>query len=122
MSNKYKIVRFLPSLIWMMVIFYFSAQQTTGIQGTFNQRFIILKSFHLIEYAILCALLYVGFKNYKSSVLISYFYALSDELHQSYVPGREGKLIDTFIDLFGISIGVILIRHLIPLIVKFIRK
>jgi VanZ family protein len=43
---------------------------------------------------------------------LSLLYAFSDETHQLFVPGREGKLTDVGIDAIGIAIGVIVV-HLI---------
>jgi VanZ family protein len=106
-----KIINFLPALIWMLVIFYFSSRQTTGIGGdSYWFRFVILKSFHLIEYAILVILLFLVVKKYKFLILISYLYALSDEFHQYFVPGRSAHFRDTFFDLTGIFIGILLIK------------
>ncbi|MFA5532335.1 MAG: VanZ family protein [Candidatus Shapirobacteria bacterium] len=110
-----KVIRFLPALIWMVIIFYFSSRQTTGIGGdSYWLRFFVLKSFHLIEYALLVIFLFLGFKKYKWSFLIAYIYAFSDEIHQYFIPGRTGKLRDTFFDLAGILIGL--------LIIKFFKK
>lgn len=122
MADKEKILRFIPSLIWMIIIFYFSSRQTTGVQGTFTQRFLILKSLHLVEYAILFILFYFGFKKIKPSLFTAYLYALSDEFHQMFVPGREGRVRDTFIDLLGIFIGIFLIRYIFPIITKLNRN
>ena len=58
-----KIIKFLPAIIWMGVIFYFSSRQTTGIGGdSYWLRFAILKSFHLIEYAILLIFWFIALK------------------------------------------------------------
>lgn len=40
------------------------------------------------------------------SLLICILYAFSDELHQTFVPGREGQLLDVVIDSFGAIIGI----------------
>jgi len=100
-----KIIRFIPSILWMLVIFYFSSKSTTGIGTNTTNRFLILKSFHLIEYAILSFLLYFAFKKPKISIPIAYFYSLSDEFHQTFIAGRSGRFRDTLIDLLGIIIG-----------------
>ncbi len=50
--------------------------------------------------------------------VISVAYAVSDEFHQTFVPTREGKLRDIFIDLAGISIMYIYIRNNF----EFLRK
>ena len=93
----------------MLVIFYFSSRQTTGIGGTDEtNRFLILKSFHLIEYAFLAFLLSFAILKKKWAVLIAYLYAVSDEFHQSFVPGRTARFRDTMIDLIGILIGILI--------------
>jgi VanZ family protein len=108
-----KIIRFIPAFIWMLVIFYFSSRQTTGIGGdSYWFRFAILKSFHVIEYCVL--FLFVAFAfNFKSnlvSIIIAYFYGCTDEFHQTFISGRTGRFRDTFFDLSGILIGFLLIK------------
>lgn len=47
--------------------------------------------------------------NYKCllfALLISFIYACSDEVHQLFVVGRSGNIIDVLIDTFGASIGI----------------
>ena len=98
----------------MAVIFYFSSRQTTGIGGT-NQtnRFLILKSFHLIEYAFLAFLLSFAIFKKKWVVIIAYLYAISDEFHQAFTPGRTSRFRDTLIDLIGIFIGIFIFQKII---------
>lgn len=97
----------------MLVIFYFSSRQTTGIGGTNEtNRFLILKSFHLIEYAFLAGLLSLAIFKKKWVVLFAYLYAISDEIHQSFVPGRTARLRDTLIDLIGIFIGIFIFHKI----------
>jgi VanZ family protein len=105
-KNKYlninnKIIKFLPVIFWMIFIFYLSSGQTDSIKGNNIERFLILKSFHLIEYAVLFICFKIaGFSSFKS-LLFSYIYALSDEFHQSFVPGRSALFRDTLIDFLG---------------------
>jgi len=105
-----KILRFFPALIWMGVIFYFSSRDTSGVVVASNLRFAFFKSLHLIEYIILGILLFVAFLKYKYAIITGYFYAITDEIHQSFMPHREARLTDSFIDLLGILIGLFLIR------------
>lgn len=114
-KNKNKILFWIPSFLWMIFIFLLSHRQTTGISGTQTQRFLFFKSLHLIEYTILFFLCLFSFaKTIKNknplflSFLLSWFYAFSDEFHQSLVPGRNARLSDTFIDLTGICIGILI--------------
>ena len=39
-------------------------------------------------------------------MLLTLLYAMSDELHQAFVPGRTGRLQDIGTDLVGAVIGV----------------
>jgi len=98
-----KIIKFIPVIFWMSIIFYFSSRQTTGIGTNETDRFLILKSFHLIEYAILSFLLLYS---------IAYLYAVSDEIHQYFIPGRTGRFRDTLIDLIGILIGIFIFNKI----------
>lgn len=75
---------------------------------------IVRKGAHILEYLILGILVINVLKDYYDinykycliGLLICYIYACSDEVHQLFVPGRSGKIIDTFVDLVGSSIGV----------------
>lgn len=108
-----KLIKFIPSFLWMLVIFYFSSRSTTGIGTNETNRFLILKSFHLIEYAFLAFLLSFVFLKKKYIIFISYLYAISDEIHQSFTPGRTSRFRDTLIDLIGIFIGVFIFQKII---------
>jgi VanZ family protein len=115
------LLRFLPALIWMSVIFYFSSRQTTGIGGdSYWVRFAILKTFHLIEYAALAIFIFFAIKKYKWSILIAYLYGLSDEFHQYFVPGRTSRFRDTLFDLAGILIGLFIFKKISQ--TKFFQK
>lgn len=48
-----------------------------------------------------------GVKGIGISLLICALYAVSDEFHQVFVPGRGGRLSDVFIDSSGAGIGLI---------------
>jgi len=110
-KNKY--IKYSPVIIWMSFIFFLSSGQTSAITGTNVERFLILKSFHLIEYAILFICFKIAGYSLKQSLLFSYIYALSDEFHQSFVPGRTGLLRDTLIDLVGIYIPYLLSKYFV---------
>lgn len=91
----------------MLVIFYFSSRSTTGIGGAGLERFVLFKTLHLIEYAVLGILVIYPLHQVIPSVLVSYMYAITDEIHQNFTPGRGPKFSDTLIDLVGITLGII---------------
>ena len=51
-----------------------------------------------------------GVKGYKGiifALLICFLYAISDEIHQTFVPGRTGMVKDVFIDTAGATVGIL---------------
>ena len=116
-----KIIRFIPSILWMGFIFYLSSRQTIGIGGnSYWWRFLILKSFHIIEYAILAILLFYAINQYYYSLFISIIYSLSDEFHQMFTVGRNATLRDVLFDLSGIFLGLLIISILLK--IDFFKK
>ena len=74
----------------------------------------IRKLAHFTAYLILGILVYnlllCYFKNKKSLILtlvICLLYAISDEIHQLFVPGRAGQIKDVLIDFSGATLGVL---------------
>ena len=53
-----------------------------------------------------------------ASLIIGTAYAITDELHQLFVPGRSGEIRDVCIDSLGIIIGIILLFKFL----KFIER
>ena len=74
----------------------------------------VRKYAHFFAYMILGILsvnaLYLnGIKDRKAilySFIISFLYAVSDEIHQIFVPGRAGQVMDVVIDSLGGIIGI----------------
>jgi len=106
----------------MGVIFYFSSRQTTGVGGdSYWTRFLILKSFHLIEYAILFLLILFALNSNLISIIVSYLYGVTDEIHQLFTPGRTSKFTDTLFDLSGIIIGFLALKYILNPILKKLK-
>ena len=55
------------------------------------------------------------------TIVIGILYAISDEFHQSFSPGRTPKVTDVYIDTLGIILGVLLVI-LIRTFYKEIKK
>ena len=92
-------------------------------------QFIVRKSAHFIGYMILGILasgliLYYGNinKKYLLAFLICVIYAISDEIHQLFVPGRAGQVRDVLIDSAGSLLGIILVMAFEKLLIKFNKK
>lgn len=113
-ESKTNIVKaYLKPALWALFIFFLSAQESLPGFSTSTLDFIFKKSAHAFVYAVLYFLLFQahqqtnGFKSNRQSyivpVLISFLYALADELHQSTVPGRHPALRDTGFDMLGVA-------------------
>ncbi|MHB1244585.1 MAG: VanZ family protein [Gaiellaceae bacterium] len=99
-----------PVLVWAAVIFAFSSVPDLGTGlGTWD--LVLRKLAHAAEFAVLGALLQRALGSARAAVLLGIAYAVSDELHQVFVPGRLGSPVDVAIDAVGVSAGVFLWRR-----------
>ena len=78
---------------------------------------IVRKFAHFSEYFILGILCINYFfrnnKNINYSYLFCILYAISDEIHQIFVPGRSFQFYDIFIDSIGAIFGIYLIAKFV---------
>ena len=104
----------LPVVLCASVIFYFSSLPGTSIPSLFLFQDIL---FHFLVYLILGlffsrALGNTIFGIASTKILIftfifTFFYGISDEFHQYFVPNRNASVLDVFIDgLGGLSGGM----------------
>jgi VanZ family protein len=97
----------LPVVAWCAVIFAFSAVPSLGTGlGTWD--LLLRKLAHIAEFAILGGLLMRATGRAMLAVALATTYAVSDEIHQTFVAGRAGRPVDVAIDAVGIVLGVLL--------------
>ena len=96
-------------VLWAALIFALSSipSLSTGL-GTWD--LVFRKLAHATEYAVLGALLYRATMSEAGAFLLGVAYAVTDEIHQTLVPGREGAVIDVGIDALGVAAGLALWR------------
>lgn len=106
-----KLNKYIPAIVWMILIFTFSSRPDIPTNDIYIVDFIFKKTAHFFEYIILFLLWYkaLGKKSPLDAFTISIFYAFTDEIHQLFVPGRNGLLRDVAIDSTGMIILSILI-------------
>ncbi len=105
-----------PAIVWMLLIFFVSAQSQLPSPETRWVDFVFEKSAHSFEFAVLGALLLRAlaadepphWRVVGLAVLLAWSYALSDEFHQRYVPGRSADWLDILFDWLGASLGAYL--------------
>jgi VanZ family protein len=107
------LLRVLAPLALMGVIFYLSAQPAGGEHAWWV--IVIRKLGHVTGYALLTALWAWALRGMIRRPLlvavgIALAYACTDELHQTFVSGREGTPRDVLIDAIGIALAARLIR------------
>lgn len=100
-------------------------EKITGIVGKTNLNIeqnirnfnrIIRKNAHFFAYLILGILTFNGLKDSKITggrgfiiaLIICILYAISDEIHQLFIPGRSGQVMDVVIDGMGSLVGITL--------------
>ncbi|NFU57017.1 VanZ family protein [Clostridium botulinum] len=141
-KNYKKILKYSLVIIWMIVIFNFSkdpAEVSNGksglvinfitvlgidVNGMFGKmtNFIIRKIGHFTEYFVLCMLIVFSLKNevknnkkYIISIITTFLYACSDEIHQLFVPGKSGRITDVLIDTVGGIIAILIYKGIVKL-------
>ena len=103
---------------WMGLIYYFSDQSSFALLDYVWQPDLLGVSAHFAEYAVLAALLWLALRatpalaRYAAplAVTIAVLYAVTDEFHQSFVPGRYPDVRDVLVDTAGALVAVLLLR------------
>ncbi|MBX3120200.1 MAG: VanZ family protein [Fimbriimonadaceae bacterium] len=119
-----------PAVLWALVIFATSSTVVTtkqlvktvasntvvqvsssGFDAFWREYWwVFVKGYHALEYMTLFLLLNKGLsskadwtfeRRWRLSLLLTIFYAATDEYHQTFVPGRGGLVSDVLIDTGG---------------------
>ncbi|MBD0291008.1 MAG: VanZ family protein [Thermoleophilia bacterium] len=103
--------RWLVVVAWAAVIFALSSipSLNTGL-GSWD--LVLRKGAHVAEYAVLGALLLLAARRRSVALVVGSLYAVTDEIHQTFVPGRHGAPLDWAIDTLGVAAGVALATRL----------
>ncbi len=134
-KSRTYILRWIPALLWMGLIFYLSAQPagtSSELSSTVMDwilRFVeswqivdesvfhvlIRKTAHIGAYFVLAIFTMLALSKPRVmsvwrqagiALTICVLYAISDEVHQLFVPGRSGEVRDVMIDTVGALIGI----------------
>jgi VanZ family protein len=92
--------KFLPAFLMMLAIFLFSARPADPTPLTLIER-IIYKGGHVIGFALLALCYWRACRLNQNMRWIAWFlavlYAVTDEYHQSFVPGRHPTAFDVLV-------------------------
>ncbi len=127
---------YLATIAYAVLIFYLSSEESTSDTAFSSILDIehVDKLTHVAEYAILGILLFLSFhfpphsnvwlqKHLKTELhrlsffpfLVGSLYALSDEIHQAYVPGRDASPFDFIADVVGVILGILIMIRIIDI-------
>lgn len=100
------VARFGPPVALMGLIFFLSAQPDLG-SGLGSWDLVLRKLAHMVEYGLLFLLWRRALPAASpwAAAAIAVGYAATDELHQSFVDGRQGTPVDVLIDAAGVALG-----------------
>jgi hypothetical protein len=96
----------LPVVAWAGLIFTLSAIPDLGT-GLGGWDLVLRKLAHAAEFAVLGLLLLRALGHAWSAFWLGVAYAVTDEIHQAFVPGRLGSPMDVAIDAAGVAAGVV---------------
>lgn len=128
------------SILWALLIFFLShqpAEVSSGQSGVLVSQlqtiapgadagvltFVVRKGAHIVAYFVLGMLVYNAVRQVyvqwhhttaaKLAVALCALYAITDEIHQLFVPGRSGEMRDVLIDSCAALVGVWLLRYFV---------
>lgn len=113
----------------MGIIFFFSSRERAHVSDVLSINFLFFKSLHVIEYAALYFLIFrAGLQGkdrnkkraWVTAFVVAILYAVSDEVHQTFVPTREGRPRDVAIDILGMSLMYAYTRYRLPTLKRFL--
>jgi VanZ family protein len=97
----------LPAVLWAALIFRLSSRPATGLPGRFSSLA------HFAFYLVLAVLVLRALAEVAPSrraaltaLVVASLYGITDEVHQSFVPGRTPDLVDWVLDTLGAAAGV----------------
>jgi len=127
------IKRWFPLILWLGVIFFFSANPdpyrflptawlkpfNVSDKSISNLDEVVGILVHLSEYFILGFLLFrtwtwdrsIKQNDFTWVLVFVFLFALSDEIHQVFVPGRAFQFLDLGLDMIGATLGALCFRR-----------
>ena len=105
-----------PAFLMMVAIFAFSSIPSAEMPNFGLMDFLVKKGGHALGYGLLALAYLRGLKGESNTVISSQLfiawilataYSTTDEVHQSFVPGRYPAVSDVMIDSFGAALAML---------------
>ncbi len=113
------LLRWLPSLAWMGLIFFVSAQPSLPRAPEPWLDILFKKGCHALAYGVLAWLYLRAVRGDGSAtdgmrllcLALAVAYGATDELHQAFVPGRHPRVMDVLVDGVGATLALAMERR-----------
>lgn len=115
-----------------MAVLWWSSSQLPGDEPQSTARSLFHNSMHVIAYGCVAASIWLAWsrrpaaerQRFRSmgSWGIATLYGVVDELHQSFVPGRDCSMFDLVSDASGAALAVVLLRGIVGVSVGWLRS
>lgn len=104
-----------PAVVWMAILFQLSSRSDVGPAGRVPD-WLTHGAAYLVLAGLLCRALAGGLRPLPAAAAglaacLATAYGVTDEYHQSFVPGRDASVADIFKDAGGAAIGAWLFRR-----------
>lgn len=116
---KIFVFRWGPVIAWAMLIFILSSQASLPGPKVIWWDFVLKKSAHMLVFGLFYFLLYRAInwekklKTYFIPMFFTILYAVFDEIHQSFIPGRTSLISDVGYDTLGATLAFLKLKNLI---------
>jgi VanZ family protein len=112
--EKHRIIPLIMTILLAIEVFYVSSISSFPGPPVKGINFAIV--YHIIVFFLLTFFLLITIKGEEKlkpkhilwTLVLVILYAISDEFHQSFVPGRDSSIKDVLIDLIGILFAVLI--------------
>ena len=119
LTRRRFLLYWLPVLVWAGLIFWLSSLSVTPEPQAVREFPGWSQQAHFTLFLVLGALLYraaatpqaSGGSNILLPVVVGALYAISDEAHQAFVPGRQADVLDFAVDCAGLAAGTLLAHY-----------
>lgn len=118
-----KIVKWLPSIFIACCSFYLSSQEHIEHMPSFWNADKVVHFFCYSGFCFFTAFA-CNIKSYKKvwlPLLIISLWGISDEIHQSFVPGRSASVFDWMADTLGALLGALVYVKFVSLLSNWLR-
>ena len=116
------IKNWVPAIFLMSIIFLLSSATGQTIESSGLGKESIQINGHLFLFFFLCIAFYKATKDIAASIILTVFYGVLDEIHQTFVYLRSPSIFDIKIDTVGALLGGLILWKLLPLLPEKLKN